>query len=316
MGWFLNGDKKKTAARSRRTKALGRSPWDPVKTLAALQMMGALGLLLGVAVSWNKLESWMTDYAVINQSVPAELNKRVALINTPNWMNPTLKEQLTHLAAGQVTSDPMDPASLQRLFEAMSASPWVERVERVQRTSSGPIEVTAEFRQPTALVEMPEGYHLIDSKGVRLPVVYPRHAISRLNLPVITGVASKPRPEGQPWPGEDLQAGLALVKMLADQPYTRQIQAYDVRERDPRGRIRLVLKTRTGMVRWGLPPGQEQPVEPDASIKKQWLAKVAENYRGLVDAGGKVVDVYGAAVFVHPTGDSEAEQAAGYTWSR
>lgn len=316
MGWFLNGDKKKTAARSRRTKALGRSPWDPVKTLAALQMFGALGLILAVAVSWKQLEAILTAYARENQTVPAELPERVALVNPPSWMNQTLQQQLTQLAAGHVTSDPMDHTSLQRLLDAMAASPWVEHVERVQRTNTGQIQVTADYRQPTALVETSEGYGLIDRKGVRLPGIYPRHAVSRLNLPVITGVAAKPRQEGELWPGDDLQAGLALVKMLADQPYASQIQAYDVRDRDPRGRIRLTLKTRTGLIRWGLPPGQEQPVEPDASIKKQWLAKVAQSYRGLVDAGGKVVDVYGAAVFVHPTGDSEAEQAAGYTWSR
>ena len=87
-------------------------------------------------------------------------------------------------------------------------------------------------------------------------------------------------------------------------------------ERDSQNRIRLVLKTRTGMVRWGLPPGQEQPIESDASVKKQWLATVCKTYRGQVDAGGKIVDVYGAGVFVHASAESELDQQAGYTWSR
>ena len=70
------------------------------------------------------------------------------------------------------------------------------------------------------------------------------------------------------------------------------------------------------MIRWGLPPGDEQTIEPDASVKKQWLANVYKTYRGSVDAGGKVVDVYGAAVFVHPNRDAEIDQQAGFTWSR
>jgi hypothetical protein len=316
MGWFLKSNPKKSAAKQRRTRALGPSPWDPRKTLAAMQLMGAMGLLLAVGVSWRHLEQLLSAYAAENQTVPATANERVALLSTPVWMNKTLQQQLTDAAARELSTDPADTRSLPKLLDTLAKNPWVEQVTRVQRSPSGQVLVTAQYRQPVALVESPEGYCVVDAKGTRLPGVYPRHNIQRLSMPVITGVSAKTATEGSRWPGQDVQAALSLIRVLSDQPYMTQIQSFDVSERDPRGRIRLVLRTKLGMIRWGLPPGDEQTIEPDASVKKQWLTNVYKTYRGSVDAGGKVVDVYGAAVFVHPNRDAEIDQQAGFTWSR
>jgi len=181
---------------------------------------------------------------------------------------------------------------------ALAQDPWINRVRQVQRWADGRITVEADYRQPIALVATRDGYRLTDAIGVVLPGLYLEHQIDQLNLPVITGVLERTPATGQAWQSQDVAAGLSLVQTLADEPYADQIQRYDVSHRDARGRVRLVLHTATGMVRWGLPPGLEQSIEPTAQVKRSWLRHVAQT-RGTIDAGGKVVDVYGARIAVY-----------------
>ena len=149
-----------------------------------------------------------------------------------------------------------------------------------------------------AVIEARDGYHLVSPDGVRLPGLYRAEQLRLLNVPAIVGVNSAPPQTGRVWPGSDVQAGLALVRHLAGEPWTSQIEAIDVGRRDSRNRLRLVIHTDDGQVRWGLPPGQAQPVEPSARTKLQWLRRVAQRHDGQIDAGGKVVHLYGATVQV------------------
>ena len=58
--------------------------------------------------------------------------------------------------------------------------------------------------------------------------------------------------------------------------------------------VRLVLHTADGTVRWGLPPGQEHAIEPNAQVKLGWLRQLAQRDAGL-STGGQIIDIYGPA---------------------
>ena len=117
-----------------------------------------------------------------------------------------------------------------------------------------------------------------------------------MGLVVVTGVSSSPPAvPGKVWPGADVQAGLSLVRLLSGESYMDKIHSFDVGQRDERGRLRLGLHTADGTVRWGLPPGQEHAIEPDAQVKLGWLRQLAQRDAGL-STGGQIIDIYGPAV--------------------
>lgn len=317
MGWFLsgsNGRPKKSKTRKTAKTAKPAKAWDPRRTLAALQVLAAGGLLLGLVVGWRHAQEALIRYVKAHQ-VQTISTDQVSLVGKPLWMSRKLEKDLAATAAAQISSDPLDNTGLQRVVQVLGANPWVKRVNRIQRLTGGQVKVYAQYREPTAMVVNEDGCRLVDGEGFRLPGLWDRAQAEKIGMPMIAGVSSSPGREGELWPGSDLQAGLSLVQLLQGEPYLSQIESFNVSQRDARGRIRLVLKTKSGMVRWGLPPGQEQTIEPDAATKKQWLATVYKR-RGQIDAGGKVVDVYGAAVFVHQPEGEEPDLAVGYTWSR
>lgn len=301
MGWFLTTKKSSRASGGRkaaRSSAASPKPWDPKRTLLGVKILLGVGASAGAVVGWVYGEAALKRYAIAMHGGDPVSVEDVVLADAPAWMSPEVRTRVATVVATQVDENPLDGRSLKAAARALGDEPWVAGVERVRRLSTGQIEVRADYRQPMAIVEGRDGYHLVDDMGVRLPGLYYRDQIDRLHLPLITGVAAAPPGKaGQKWPGDDLQAGLELVKLLAGEGYASQIKAYDVAERDHRGRIRLALQTERGLVRWGLPPGQEQTVEPPAATKMGWLRKVNQA-RGGIDAGGKIVDVYGASVQV------------------
>lgn len=301
MGWFLTGKSK--TSRSKRSKRVAKSaaspkPWDPQRTLLALKISGVFALLLAGVIGARYGEKALLGYAEARHGRTITAAD-VELINAPAWMSDDTRQHLATVVAGRVETDPMDGRSLRIAVMALDENPWVRGVTQVARLEGGTIHVTADYREPVAVVQGRDGYHLVDEFGIVLPGLYYNHQIDRLDLPLVTGVTSAPpREAGQLWPGDDVQAGLKLVRLLAHEDYADQIKSYDVSHRDARGRIRLVLFTGRGMVRWGLPPGEEQTIEPEAATKMTWLSFV-DRKRGGIDAGGKVVDIYGPRIAVN-----------------
>ena len=313
MGWFLH--KKKKSRYTRKRKVTDRQPWDPERTLIGLKYLLVVMVAVGVLIGWSRAERYLAAYTSRNTHIEVTA-EHVELIDPPSWMNTVLGDELRRLVATQIAPNPFDNHSLQQAAFVLSTNPWVDRVERVQRAGHNRVAVYAVYRHPVAIIESRDGYHLVDVRGTRLPGLYLEHQIEQLTLPLIIGVAAAPRLEGEVWPGDDLQAGLSLVNLLGDQPYFDQIQACDVSVRDERGRINLTLTANTGgRVRWGLPPGRERSIEPDALTKKYRLASVYAQ-RGSIDAGGKIVDLSGPAVFVQNPAYPVPGLQTGYTWSR
>ncbi|MFP4145712.1 MAG: cell division protein FtsQ/DivIB [Phycisphaeraceae bacterium] len=307
MGWLLsgNGKKKKTTRGkgSRGTKGTSRggraAPWDPKRTLAALAVVGAFAGLLGFALAWHyggeALRSWASTEHAADPSA-----EQVELTDAPAWMSPLVREQLRQITADAVGSDPLDRQGLVAAVEQLRENPWVLEVDQVRRQPGGKVVVDARYREPVALIQKSDGYHLVDAEGVRLPGVYYRHQLKSVDLPVLIHVSAAPPFRGEVWPGEDIQAGLELVRLLAGQPFFDDIEAFDVGKRDQRGRICLALHGEAGgVVWWGLPPGEERVIEADAAVKLAWLRDIVRQ-RGTVDAGGLVVDVRSTPAVTNP----------------
>jgi hypothetical protein len=302
MGWILWGHKKSKAGRKSSSAKKSRSvtdpkPWNPQRTLLGLKCLFVAGIVGGIAFGWQPAERYLLDY-VNRQKITAVADAPVVLVNAEPWMSDLLQEQL-RAKVSQSVRLPLDPTGLQRAASRLENDPWVRSLASVHRMADGRIEVTCEFRRPVALVQSDHGYHPVDREGILLPGLYREGQVQAVGLPQIVGVATAPVEPGQLWIGDDVQAGLSLVQALTQEPYMKEIAAFDVSQRDQRGRIRLSLMTHEGgQVRWGLPLGEDQPIEPGFDEKLRRLRTV-HHERGTIDAGGQVVDIFGSTILVH-----------------
>ncbi len=254
-GWdgFLNKHNGRRGSANRSQRIAEPQAWDPARTLRGLKWLAAATVLVGGAWGWHAAERGLDRWVTAQVRAPVGAAS-VTLVDVPAWMNRTVRQELCQRVRTQTGGGPLDHEGLKRAVDALEVSPWIETVYGVRRTSHGPVHVSARYRQPVAVVEGADGYHLVSDRAVRLPGLYLRHQLEDLDLPVIVGVGAAPGRAGDVWPGSDLQAGLSLIQWLGDQPYLKQIQCIDVSGRDRQGRPHLVLRTRQGMVRWGLPP--------------------------------------------------------------
>lgn len=323
MGWFLFRKRSKAPS-----KAKAAEKWDRARTLRGVKWLLSAIVLAALVYGWQRGEHHLQAFVSARGQVVT--GDQVTLAGCPTWLHGDVQRDLRWLVASQVAADPMDATGLEAARRLLAGNPWVEGVDRISRQGRG-ITVEARFRRPVALVMIPrprrdredylrptDEFCLVDSGGVRLAsdslgrsdLPYKAEHIKKLGLPVIVGVAKAPPPAGQRWEGADLRAGLSLAKMLSGEEYAGQIVAYDVAGRDTRQRLWLALRTKSGLVWWGLPPGQEHSVEYEAAVKKRWLAGVYAKYGRSIDAGGKVVSLYGPAPIVHQKEETQLTVAA------
>ena len=318
MGWFLHSNKKTKrrppAGRKKKTAPKKKAEWDPQRTLRAIRLVVWLVAIGALAFAWAYGGDWLQRRVAERRAALP----RVELHEAPVWLSGYVGEQLRTAVSAAVEADPFDQQSLRRAAEHLRLSPWVQRVRRVVRRPDGVVEVHASYREPVALVEARDGYHLVDRRGVRLPAVYTADTIDRLGLGVIRNVNAAPPRAGRVWRGDDVRAGLELAQVVAEQLWREQVEAIDVANYGGRidpGRPHLVLRTGEGLVRWGRPPGREKFYEPHTQRKLHHLDLVLERF-GTIDADGRVVDIFRDNVLIHPDEDirSAADQrTARYT---
>ncbi len=319
MGWFLRRTNKSRGNTG--AVAAPDAKWDKQLTLRRLLLLVSAAVLTSLYFGWKYGHRELVRYVgAMGQRFTLD---KVELVNPPAWLRSDIQTDLRLIAASQVTMDPLDAACLQNAVESLAANPWIASVDKIERTSDG-IRIAASYRVPVAVVMLPrirdnvddflrktDGFHLIDAAGRRLPsdstgrrdAAYTVEQVRVMKLPVIVGAKQAPAAAGKIWPGDDVQAGLALMNLLATEKFAPQIAAYDVAGRDTRGRVHLALRTANGLVHWGLAPGQEKAVEPEAKVKLHLLRGVYAHHKS-IDAGGKLVSVFGATASVTQREDS------------
>jgi len=251
---------------------------------AALVAGVVAGLLAGAAA-----------LAGLNNHVDRMILQRYAgpkpvFLDLPEAIETVAGPQLQARLSDLLTWDWTDRRLCKEMAQRLAESGWVARVDSVRRGSDGTFRIRCRYRMPYAMVQQDRTFLLIDRDGVRLPGTYRYDEKFKL----IQGVAMPAAEPGARWPGEDLQAGLAIIEALGKEPFGDQVTAVLVdnfggRENARRCHIELATDRAGGRVRWGSAPGYE--IDENNVVEK--LAILRENYRrtGRMDAEHPVIDI-------------------------
>ncbi len=256
----------------------------------------AIALFVGAIATAAKVSLTYVDTQVDKQTKPPT----VVLKNRPVWMSDVLAAQIIEAASPSTARSTFDHELLVETFAKLKSNPWIATVHEVRRgydkSAGDTLEIDADYRTPAALVRWGDYYSLIDGKGVKLPEQYPRNMATRIvhgndgrvNIRVIDGVFNPPPEPGKIWRGEDLQAGLQMVKLLNDEPFAQDIlkvNVTNVGRRNSAKEAQIVLITRYNTeIRWGRPLNAADffiEVSPEQKIAS--LRQIYQQY-GRVDA--------------------------------
>ena len=248
----------------------------------------------------------------------------VVLKNRPAWMGDFLYDQITRSVRPSRSHSAFDHQLLVDTVEQLRRNPWVSDVRTAKRVygkrPGDTLEIDCDFRAPIALVKWADHYWLVDVTGVKLPEQYagadvPKVVVSpdgQTVIRIIEGVSTPPPDAGQRWRGDDLAAGIDLIKLLYDQPYAQDVIKVNVANfqgrNDPR-ESQLVLVTRHATeVRWGRPiNATDFFIEVPTGRKLEYLQTVYARF-GRLDAGRPWIDIRFDNI-TYPSPDASAAPA-------
>ncbi|MFW6132773.1 MAG: hypothetical protein ACOC8F_02665 [Planctomycetota bacterium] len=221
---------------------------------------------------------------VVEHRARGHVRPRVRLVDAPSWLPPTLRRRIVADVSPPTGADLRDPQLAERVYRRAGANPWLSDVRRVRKCrtddpSRGVVEVSATYRAPAARVLSDDGrrFAYVSRDAHRLPDTVPlwrarvpvdggtrtAYFTGRAHIPAgatdaarvhyfaLRGIEATPPAPGEPWTGEDVEAGLRIVELLRDRPYRAQIAEIDVRNvrwRVTRSepQIRLLARDRWG----------------------------------------------------------------------
>jgi len=258
--------------RLRASERLDRS-LNGVMTALLVVGLGGLGML-----GLKHLESYVNRLPVFTASEVS-----ASFYALPKWMSYDLAHEILtdsfrplEPQIAQIHRDGRDQEIAGVLTERLSKNAWVRKVFWTRRSYGGQFIIHAEFREPTAVVAVDKSCYMIDEQGFLLPGKYRPEALSDCGMLEIHGCAAQLPPVGHKWAADDLQAGLELVRLLANVPFRSQIRAVNVANyggRTDRAASWITLTTDRGTtIRWGKPIGKEGGLETTAEQKIALLA--------------------------------------------
>jgi hypothetical protein len=239
-----------------------------------LHVTMAAGVCVGVAYALGVLEAYVKAQGPIDPPV------RLTLCDVPeSYRGRAASEVLVEAQAG-AQSGWGASGLVEEIGRRVSSVGWVKRVQRVEKLHDGRVLIRCDYRFPAAMVESGRKYYLVDEEGVRLPGEYVHDPKYRL----VTGVAASAPAPGAVWPGEDVQAGLAMLNVLSKEAFWKQVAGVSVsnfrgRADSRASHIEVVTVAAgsgrvAGRIRWGSALGQEIE-EPTVEEK---LAILRANY--------------------------------------
>lgn len=219
-----------------------------------------------------------------------QLSPRLEFVDVPETLRSHVQDSLQQSIELATELNWTDPLLCRQVYESVIRNPWVAKVNSVQSSSGGVVEISCRFHEPAALVQQGDQMLLVTADGHLLPGAY-RYDRAWI---LIQGVGSPPPEPGEFWDAPDLHAGLKLVQAIESAAFSHQIVGVAVfnfggRE-DPRyAHIELATDRTGGRIQWGSAIGQE--VEENSLAQK--LAILDANYQttGRVDAGYPVIDI-------------------------
>jgi len=211
-------------------------------------VVGAVrGVFLVVLIAAAGVGMYFVREFVMSRPQYADSVARIELRPRPAWMSDMLAAEIAGQLAraagrGRCT---FDPTLARRVHAAAEQCVWIRRVHevRVERAatdeddgafSAGRVVVVAEYRRPEAVGVFDRHERYVAADRVVLPFDLARHLAGREHMVRIRGLRVRPPATGERWAGEDLAAGIRVIRLLRGKPYYRQIAAVDVRNFDRR----------------------------------------------------------------------------------
>lgn len=291
-------------------------PWGVLmrggsRLAAVLALIGAgLGLTLGV----EKVRARATDVLA-----SPEGGEPAALAVTFDW--PALPDGGTWLPEGDQAAlvsavryaagdpRPLDSVPLKRISKAIGETGWFASDPRVRVSGPGSVHVSGEWRRPAAVVRWGAGEterdYLISDDGHRMP---PEWRPGGSNQPVIVGCSRPPPSEtgllgryGAPWEGQDIQAGLHLLGVLATAGLRAEITGVDVGRHRSGGPLEIISRQGSRVV-WGSAPDEWAEGEPSVAERVNRLRGLLSR-TGRIDGGERRIEIHREHVEIDRTGD-------------
>ncbi len=313
-------------AKSSKTKPIALAkPRDPeairFRRRATMHLTAIVLFLGGCATGFYFLRSHVEHSLVFPAQPPT-----IVLKNRPPWMSDFLAGQIAKLARPAGTRSAFDHKLLVETHTALKTNPWIKSIKQVRRVygqrPADTLEIDCEYRAPVALVKWGDFYWLVDGDSVKLPEAYtaqqvPQIVVGRDNqlaIRIVQGVKQPPAEPGNRWDGEDLAAGLEMVKLLFHKPYAEEIAKVDVsnfagRKDKKEAQVVLITKYATE-VRWGRPlSANDFFVEAAPAQKLKYLQAIYEQV-GRVDGNHPWIDLrFCDDVVTYPSVEATATQA-------
>lgn len=272
--------KKKTTRKKKaqpRFQALRNIEWASVKRgMKALAWLIGIGCVVGAA--WYGVPR-LEAHAIENSQVQTiEIN----FVDPPAWVQGDLEEYLLRTIEPLLVRDPFNRAMLQAVRRDLLNTGWFERIDQVRRVREDRIDVHGLFVDPYAVVRDEHGDHLVDTRGKLLPRTFSHGQSDK--FVVLTG-ARFPRPgrPGMQWEGADIDAGLALLRLIEAEPWRHQAVEVNISGVIRGEAIRLVTDRGTRII-WGSRPGEESTLEAPYERKLYYLGHFFREY-GHIDTG-------------------------------
>lgn len=245
----------------------------------------ALTILAAGAMAVTRLQSH-----VDRQLVESYDHATLTFVDRPSQLVDLIRSDLIADVSDLMTREWTDDHLCRDLAERLEASAWVSLVNFARRTGDARIEVSAEYREPAALIQLGDEFRLVDFEGVRLPGTYLYNPAWK----IIQGLSEPPPEPGQVWTGDDLIAGLDVLGVLANEPFSDQVTAVLVDNfggrRDRHAScIELSTDRAGGRIHWGSAPGME--IAENRVDQKLAILRANFQQTGRVDAGHPIIDI-------------------------
>ncbi|MCG8451474.1 MAG: hypothetical protein MI725_18050 [Pirellulales bacterium] len=282
--------KKKSPAKER-----SRSPMVFLPRARVVLVFVVIALL-----GWGMHRVWQrVAPSVIHRERYLLATERITISPLPEWITGDVRSEVVQHAGLERRLSVLDDAFMQVVEDAFVLHPWVESVDKIEKTYPPGVHVALSYRRPIAVVEMAsrQGVQFvpIDKHAVHLPAADVPD-IRKHYLPRIGGIVERP-PVGQKWADERVTGSAELAVRLAD--HWEEFHLVDIlpsARPEIRGERRFFvfdLITRGGTrIVWGAPPGTDLPGEDSFQEKLKRLRRCVASH-GPLDSvrGPAVVDV-------------------------
>lgn len=299
--------KKKSRSGSRRRVKGERFAWAHASGFRASLMLAGGVIGLG-AVSWGAAIVHARAGDILKADpVGVEMVWPTLGAAEQTWLGEGIREQIVARVDAQLVGRVLDAAALEAVGEMLASSGWFDGPPQVSRAGASTIRVAGRWREPACAVRAEGRDYPLDWQGRPFPIEY---AEGESGLRVLVGVGAGVPLDGtgtldvlDPWPGEDMEAGLGLLGPLLREPFASQVAGVDVSRYFSHGELSIVTDRGTRVV-WG---GRFELFVPGEATTEQKLGRLraaAANplYSNRIDSGAARLDISGEHLILDRTG--------------